>query len=382
MTDLAKCHWNGTTRVTQQHLRDCNNSGCDGCKPCTLTHCTMPRCSRHLGDHETGVCHRCVGDVRTGIARIRDLCILAPHAAAEPGTGIHSAIAVLVGPVPEHSTHAARHTWAIRALCTCGTDPDDCPDNQPAPIGPLCEKSDTCIHAVCRRATWRPTCPGLSEWLEYADDEQHPLWVLGAWDIMVTGHLGHHRTNRVTLAGATSYITANLTDLARDPDFPFDELAKEINDCKTHVEEVMGVAPHQQKGVPCPTCYEAGRPAKPLIRKFNLTQPDDRRDSWICLRAGCDEEMTLDDYAKHVYVKYLERAEKLTAAQIQAQYRVPEGTLRRWANGWTTHVGDAIVEHAPIVRKRGYDQANRQLYDVADVKAARERGADTIRKGA
>jgi len=354
-TKTKSCHWNGEERVTSGHDRYCEAAGCDGCQPCGEDHC---RCGRHLRDSEPLTCAKCVGKVRFNLTRIGDLCRLAPLAATE--TGVDSAPAILAGPVPEHSTHAARRTWAYGGgLCQCL----DCPDRRPATQGPICKKATTCLHHVCRRRTWRPTCPGLSDWLEYADDEQHPLWVLGTWDMLIAEHLDHTRRNRVTITGAVSYLVANLTYLAQDQDFAFDELAREVGDCVGHVEKVMGVAPYVQRGAPCPACRDAGRPSKHLEREYAPGQADDALDTWTCPTKGCGKTYQPDEYAKSVYVDYLGNADRLTAAQMLAQYRVPEGTLRRWANGWTDNYG---TWHTPTVRKHGYDGERRQLYNVAD----------------
>lgn len=359
-TTEKRCHWNGERRVLVTHERDCGTAGCEGCEPCRRDHCLMPRCSRHLRDHEPYVCDHCVGEVRTKLARIRDLCTLAPVALSEGGT--ESRVAVLVGPVPERSTHDARRAWALRGgLCRC----PNCPDLRPEPEGPWCEDWKTCAHYACRRRTGRATCPDLLAWLDQADDERHPLWVLGSWDMLVAEHFGHTRTMRVTVDSAAAYLGANLTDLARHEDFAFDELAREIDDCATHVEDVLSVGTYVQRGAPCPACRDAGRKAKPLERQYHEGVTDDR-DEWTC--PICDATFTLDEYSKRVYVDYLGEADRLTAQQMLAQYRVPEGTLRRWANGWTDSRGRW---HEPIVRKRGYDGQRRQLYDVSDVQAAR-----------
>lgn len=342
------CRWDGERRVTARHLRDCNTSGCGGCEPCTQRHCD---CRRHLRADEPRTCARCVGATRGHLERIDDLCRLAPIAATERGIG--SALMVLAGPVPEHSTHSARRAWAHGgALCRC---PGDCPDQTPMPAGPVCKDADDkarpCAHHACRRRTYRPTCPGLADWLEYADDEQHPLWVLGTWDFLVAEHLEHVRRDRVTITSAVTYLDSNLTYLAQDDGFAFDEFARELRGCAAHVEQLMGVAAFVQLGAPCPTCNRT------LELHHGLTEKDDR---WRCPSPACEGEWTQGEYDQHVYRRYLDRAEHLTAPQILAQYRVPEGSVRGWA---------ARGE----VRKRGRDQSGRQLYDVADTLACRDR---------
>lgn len=347
-------------RVTARHQRYCEASGCEGCDPCTAAHC---RCGRHLVGAETLTCTRCVGNTRIDLARIHDLCRLAPAAATERSIG--SAVMVMVGPVPEHSTHAARRRWAYAGgLCRCPSRNRVCPDTVELE-GPTCAQGHACGHPTCARISGNRVCPDLVSWLEYADDEKHPLWVLGTWDMLVAEHLEHTRRARVTVAGATSYLALNLTYLAQDATFAFDELAREARQCREHVERVMLVADQRQQGAPCPDCRVAGRKSRPLERRYREAgqdQADDARDAWVCPTKACGLVLDLDEYAKFVWVDYLGYADRLTAAQIQVQYRVPSSTVRRWAA-----VGD--------VRRHGYDGQRRQLYDVADVVRMRDEPA-------
>jgi hypothetical protein len=198
----------------------------------------------------------------------------------------------IAGPVADRATYNARHNWAVRGgLCRCQT----CPDTQPRPHGPACEK---CAHHTCKRIRWEITCPDLMAWLDHADDERHPLWVLGTWDMLITEHLGHTRTARVTVSGAAAYLAANLTDLARDADFGFGELAREVRECRAHVEEVLAVADHVERGAPCPVCHASERKARPLEREFGDTttdeegNPDHSGDSWVCPNRECGQAWT------------------------------------------------------------------------------------------
>jgi hypothetical protein len=339
-------------------------AGCAGCEPCREAHCT---CGNHLRSSEPLTCAKCVGKVRTNLQRIGDLCTLAPIAATEGG--VTSAVMVLAGPVPEHSTHAARRTWVYAGgLCRCGARGQTCPDVEQLE-GPACSET-SCGHPTCARIHGLRVCPDVLSWMEYADDERHPLWVLGTWDMLVSEHLDHDRRARVTIVRAVAYLATNLTYLAQDKTFAFDELDREVKTCMEHVERVMGVAEHIQRGAPCPACRVAGRKPKALERRYDKDRSDDGNDRWQCPSKLCGQRYELDEYGKVIYLEYLENAKALTAAQMLAQYRVPEGTLRRWANGWTD--ARTGLWREPVVRKCGYDGQRRQLYDVADVKRMRD----------
>lgn len=317
-------------------------------------HCQMPRCARHLGDHEPRICHRCVGKVREHLERIQTLCAWAPVVAAT--ASLDSAEVALAGPVADPNTHAARRRWAMRGgLCRC----ERCPDLEPTPEGPACKDWRTCKHHTCRRIVGRPTCPDLLAWLDNADDERHPLWVLGGWDLLVAEHFGHRRTMRVTIGGASGYLTANLTDLARHEDFAFDELAREVKGCVEHVENVLALALRQQRGAPCPVCYQSGRQAKPLVREYAEDEPDDSLDTWVCPRSECGEVWTVEQYDKYVERGHREQADRLTARAMAAEYRISEGSIRGWAS-------------KGLIRKRGRDQQGLTLYDVTDTLRVRD----------
>lgn len=357
-----RCHWSNGVRVLATHLKTCDSSSCEGCEPCTKRHCTMPHCNRHLRREEATVCTPCIGSVRTNLVRIGELCRVVPTAALERGV-VTSEAAVLAGPVPEWSTFDARRRHVLSGgLCRCATRLRLCPDLQTFD-GPVCDRAEKCNHLVCRNRTGRGNCPDLLAWLEDAGhDQQHPKWVLGSWDWLATHALGQTRTLKLTVASAVAYLDAVLTDLARTDDFPFPQFATDVADCRTHVEEVLFLADHVEKGAPCPECDRSGRKAKPLERHYAADDQTGDSDLWVC--PTCENVWDLEEYDKYVAREFQARAPRLTASQIHDQYRVPEGTLRRWANGWNGR--------DPIVRKRGKNAQGRQLYDVADVLAARD----------
>lgn len=368
-TTEKRCHWGRGERVLQTHLRSCRSAGCEGCEPCTEDHCVMPRCSNHLREYEPYVCARCVGRVRGKLQRVRDLCVIAPIVVTEGGTD--SPVAVLVGPVPERSTHDARRTWALGGgLCRCG--PGACPDHQALPAGPLCRGWKDCEHPVCRRRTGRAACPDLLTWLDNADDERHPLWVLGAWDMQVAEHLGHTRTMRVTVASAVAYLSANLTDLARDRDFAFDELAREVSACVEHIENVLAISTYIQRGAPCPVCQQAARPAKQLVREFNNQDPTGDSDLWSCPTPDCGETWGLKQYRKYVSGEYVDRAGDLTVRDLAVRTGVAAGTIRRWANVTRRVTSDGVTEVPARLKSSGRSHDGRKLYRVADVEALRD----------
>lgn len=116
--------------------------------------------------------------------------------------------------------------------------------------------------------------------------EDHPLWVLGTWDLLVTEHYGHKRTKRITLERARDYLAANLTDLAQDPDFPFSDLAGDLRRCHGHLEDVLH---DQARGdIANVGCFEC---SGDLERKLTDQGFDDH---WTCQR--CRRRYTYAEY--------------------------------------------------------------------------------------
>jgi hypothetical protein len=180
--------------------------------------------------------------------------------------------------------------------------------------------------------------------------DNHPMWVLGTWDLLIIEHLNHaHRTQQVTLETAAAYIKTNLTDLARDDEFPFKELADDIRHCHEHLEDVLRDGDRPEKGAPCPAC---GGPA--LVKEYGS---EDELDMWVCPSARCHQVWRERDYRTMIDGIYVEVADWLTGVQIEAKYRVRAGTVRQWANRGEvqkrkTHEGQTEYDVASVLRMR------------------------------
>lgn len=329
MTDQHRpsCRRTGATRtLNDRHLRDCNTSGCLGCQPCTERHCQVVLvndrpCRNHVTADGRGTdqtCATCLGETRTYLA---DIWTLSSALLGEAiSRGIRSAAANLAGPVADVETWTNRRASVLAGRL----DP-----------------------------SWL-----TEQGKELADDDvPHPLWVLATWERDVRVHLDQvlsPGTSRPTLTEARDYLEHHLTWLAHDPDFDFAGLATALRDCRTHLERAVQLEEHHDTGAPCPACGNAR-----LRKDYGATDDDDR---WTCPR--CKQWWTEHDYRVKIAGTYIAVAEALTASQIREQYRVPEGSTRGWAT-------------KGLVHKRGRDDAGRQLYDVAEVIACRDRKAST-----
>ncbi len=351
------CHWAGDDRprMLRSHHRDCNAADCPGCQPCPERHCRA--CNReHVTVDSRGTdqtCGACLATTRTTLQRIRSTTTLMTTAALERGT--NSLAALHAGPTA--NVEAWGHVYAsLKAgrLCRCRTVRGQrCPATLPDATGPLCRKP-LCAHPSCIRI--RGLCPDLIAWTLDCRDELHPLWVLGTWDFNVRDHYGHlipvdgdHDERRLTLDDTATYLDTQLTALAHDEDFAFEDMAHEIQRCAEHLDQVLQIAPYTETGAPCPLCGRAD-----LAKSYGTDEADDR---WTCPK--CLAWWTERDYRAKVTGTYVAVASALTASQIRETYRVPEGTTRSWAQRGR-------------VAKRGKDQQGRMLYDVAHVLACRD----------
>lgn len=320
-------------RLLLTHLRECNTSGCPGCEPCPARHCQLPGCpGRHLADHEPWVCAKCVGHIRGTLSQILTLSGRLLTEAVHQG--IESEAAMLAGPA------ADPQLYGYRKRCSLDSD-----------------RTMLDFHHTNR-------------------DEPHPLWVVESWDRMVVERLDQTRGQRTTLAGYVAYLGGQLTDLARDPEFPMDEMARELRQTRAHLEDVLRDGIRHQRGAPCTVCGQAnllkqydelvvrGRDGKPVLDSHGNEKPvlDDDGfevpdDWWWC--PMCGGEWADSDYQARVAGLFPSFADRLTASQIEETYRVQAGTVRVWAS-------------REKVRKRGRDRQGRMLYDVGDVLACRD----------
>jgi predicted RNA-binding Zn-ribbon protein involved in translation (DUF1610 family) len=193
-------------------------------------------------------------------------------------------------------------------------------------------------------------------WLEDQVDMHHPSWVLGTWEREARLHFGQvvsPGTSKPTLTEAVEFLLGDdgrtLARLAQDPDFAFGELANDMRICHDHVERVLALEDHVDRGAPCPNCGQAE------LRKDYGTDESD--DMWTCPR--CLQWWTDHDYRTRILAVYVGVAEALTASQIAEHYRVKESTIRTWVERGRVH-------------RRGKDAQGRQLYDVAEVLACRD----------
>lgn len=301
------CYYAGSDQprmLTGRHLDE--GCECRGCQPCPWPHCR--RCGKEHAEH---TCPGCLADVRTDLAEIVRLCATLP--AEVEHRGIDSEAMNLLGPAadPESIGH-------MRASVAVGRVPAD--------------------------------------WLEVADDDRHPLLVLGTWQQAYAEAFEHVDPVRITINGAASYLDRNLAYIGAEADVPFEDFARQIADCRSHIERVLHDGEQVETGAPCMNCE------KPLRRVFggsplpwsyrDGSSPLAGEDGWACAR--CKEWRSEQDYRLNVAELHIGNAEWLAAPDMIERTKVSRGSLTGWAS--QGHVAKRL-------------QGGRVVYRVADVEA-------------
>lgn len=287
--------------VRGEHLE----SGCEckGCLPCAHSHCRICRLA-----HAAGTCPECMAGVRESLRDIGRMCDALPEEVET--RGVDGEAMMLLGPAadPEARGH-------LQASVNVGRVPED--------------------------------------YLEEADGELHPLFVLGTWDMLVRDVLEHDEsTERLTVELAIDYLDRQLTYLGGFEELPFEDLARDLRSCVRHMESVLHDGEQVETGAPCMTC----RVPLHLVR-------DEPEDHWVCPR--CKQRSTDDQYRFAVMHLHRETAEWLTDQEMEVRTGIRAGTVREWARERN--------DRPALVDKRR--DSGRVVYLVSDVeRIAREKG--------
>lgn len=302
------CYYAGAERprlMAGRHLAE--GCECKGCEPCAWSHCRV--CGVGHAEH---TCPGCLTEVRESLVEIRRLCAALP--AEVEIKGVDSEAFNLLAPVadPEAIGH-------VKASVNVGRVPAD--------------------------------------WLEVADHELHPLLVMGTWmEAYIEAFEHPEPAARITINAATSYLDRNLSYASTFADVLFEDFARNLRQCRTHMERVLHDGEQVETGAPCMTCE------KPLIRVWQWDElPWPQRaghysyatqDAWACAR--CKVWRSEAEYRLNVAEWHRQEAKYLTAADMVIETGVKRGSLTGWGS-------------KGLVAKR--TEGGRVVYRVADVLA-------------
>lgn len=284
------CRWMGREQpraVVNRHEDRCADDECRGCLPCPSGHCRV--CETI---HAEGTCPDCLDETRETIAEIVRLC--ADLDLEVEAKGVESEAMHLLGPT------AQPEAWRQR--------------------GRFGHRYD----------------------LEARLGENHPLWVLGTWEMLYRDAFDHTSHDRVSVTDAAGYLDRNLGYMSGYSDVPFEDLARDARSCRAHLEAVLHDGEQRDQGAPCMNCGAL------LERTWDHTGSGN--DGWKCPR--CKRTSTEAQYRFAVAHLHREEATELTDRDMEIRTGVKAGTIRVWAN-------------RDLVRKRR--DSGRVLYSVRDV---------------
>jgi hypothetical protein len=229
---MTACRWVASTQpraVVGRHDDGCTDETCRGCQPCTEPHCRV--CSRV---HAEGTCAECLAATRADLREIARLCDALP--AEVEHRGLEGEAMVLLGPAadPEARGH-------LEASVACGRVPAD--------------------------------------YLDHADGELHPLFVLGTHDMVWREALDHDEPDALTLADTIDYLDRTMSYMAGFPHVPFEDFARDLRRCVAHLK---GVLHDSERGVRANvSCFECGDDLERRLGKEGF------EDHWTCRNPRC-----------------------------------------------------------------------------------------------
>lgn len=275
---MSSCTYAGPNHprlLRDRHADDCPDyETCPGCLPCTEAHCRVCNYA-----HTDGTCAECLTDTRDDLREIARMCDALPEEVEH--RGVDGEAMTLLGPAadPERRGH-------LEASVLAGRVPAD--------------------------------------YLEHADGELHPLFVLGTWDGMWRDALEHDDpAGPVTVAGATDYLDRTMTYMASYEHVPFEDFARDLRRCRRHMEAVLHDGEQIERGAPCLACRGPN-----LVLRYGDTFATDR---WTCPRRDCGAEYTRAQYRGMVEADARAKASHLTDRDMEARTGVKAGTVREWA---------------------------------------------------
>jgi hypothetical protein len=324
MGERVNCRWNGINEprtVVGRHDAGCENGECRGCLPCPENHCG--RCYReHVGEDYT--CPGCIADARDDLTAITTMCAALP--AEVRHRGVDSEAMNLLGPVadPESVGH-------VRASIAVGR-----------------------IDAG---------------WLAEADNELHPLLVLGTWWEAYAEALEHTEPGRIEVRDAAAYLNRHLHTIAQLADVPFVDFARDLSGCRAHLERVLHDGEQVEEGAPCLKCETVN-----LRRKWGALEA---QDGWYCPR--CRQESTEDQYLFAVRAHFVANSDRLNADDMAVRLGIASSSIRRWANVLRVQAsGEEAINLPPLIRP--VERINgRKVYLVDEAVAIVSAGGDKRR---
>ena len=332
---MTTCRYvEGLGYLTRAHFATCRND-CDGCEPCPERHCTSRKgCTGHLAEGIPKTCPRCIRRVRSNLELIEQLTAFADAVVAT--ADVDDEVTVLAGPAadPVRVSEIRRYVRGhVQTMLEHGTVDD----------------------VIALRILG-----ALPE-----EDPYHPYAVLGRWEMMFREAYSQPTRLKVTLSRSRAYLAGMLDTVAQDQAQDFGLFAREISECRTHLETTLSLMRKPERGAPCPLCPEdleaEPKVYKPrLVRRYNEGDVTGANDLWLCPKV--EEHWWYEaDYRLKVGDEHLTHAKAITASQASTIHGVKASIVRVWGS-------------KGYIAKRGTDPQGLTLYDAQQIASRIEQG--------
>lgn len=232
------------------------------------------------------------------------------------------------------------------------------PNDRDLPGGDALHYAGPIAHPADWQRRYDLSDPKTQDWMveNSVKSDHHPLLVLATAEDDIRAMLDQPTDLTTSVWRAADYIRAHIDDIVPEGAWkPIGEFTRQLKASIGALENVLHAGHRPTKGAPCVHCN------KPLKRhwKGNRKNPKTKYDdTWTC--KACDITYTHAQYLNAVRADFLATSDRLTAADMQLQYDIKPGTLRRWV-------------HDGYVERRGKDDYGRQLYDVDQAVKRRDR---------
>lgn len=287
-------------RVLGRHDDECPGEWCKGCQRCTEPHCRV--CGRA---HADGSCAECLAATRETLHDIGRMCDALPEEVAH--RGINGEAMMLLGPAadPEARGH-------LEASVLAGRVPPD--------------------------------------YLDEADGELHPLFVLGSWDSVWRDALEHDEpTTHLTISGAVDYLDRQMTYMAAFEHVPFEDFAKDLRRCSTHLESVLHDGEQVDTGAPCLRCE---------VKQVREWGKQAAADGWRCPK--CKTFSTEAQYRFALRADYENTRDRFTYLPMADCIEVT-GAKRGAITGWASK--------GKVRKRREFERVAYCVQDIRDAQA-------------
>ena len=255
--------------LLRTHWPACRDTSCPGCLPCTheedgaaVRHCTgRASCTSHLTADQALTCTRCTNRVRADLTAIENDTVLMSAEAEFQGVG--SEALSLAVPAADPRVVEERRMYVRRHLQTWHE------------LGRI---DDVALYGALGAI---PT-----------SDRRHPYTLAVGWEQAFREDYDLPTVLKASVPRAIGFLKGILERVAQDPEQDFAYFAREVRECRNHLDAVRRDSRRAHRGAPCWLCEpdeDGAQPSLVLHRGHWCTNPDCSRTHGPCEPTCTDE---------------------------------------------------------------------------------------------